>query len=70
VKATDIKATFEGGVLEIAVPLPVTAAAAPTKVEVTGSRREEDGESRLERRRARGKAPVPGGPCFFTRAAE
>jgi len=37
VKATDIKATFEGGVLEIAVPLPVTAAAAPTKVEVTGA---------------------------------
>jgi len=37
VKATDIRATFEGGVLEIAVPLPVTAAAAPTKVEVTGA---------------------------------
>ena len=37
VKATDIKATFEGGVLEIAVLLPVTAAAAPTKVEVTAA---------------------------------
>lgn len=37
VKATDIKATFEGGVLEIVVPLPVTAAAAPAKVEVTGA---------------------------------
>jgi hypothetical protein len=37
VKATDIKATFEGGVLEIAVPLPATAAAVPTKVEVTGA---------------------------------
>lgn len=37
VKATDIKATFEGGVLEIAVPLPATAAAAPTKVEVSGA---------------------------------
>ena len=37
VKATDIKATFEGGVLEIVVPLP-EAAAAPVsrKVEITG----------------------------------
>lgn len=29
VKATDIKATFEGGVLEIAVPLPATAVFSP-----------------------------------------
>jgi HSP20 family protein len=37
VKTTDIKATFEGGVLEIVVPLP-EAAAAPVskKVEITG----------------------------------
>lgn len=34
----DIKATFEGGVLEITVPMPETpAAAAPKKVEITGA---------------------------------
>lgn len=37
VKAGDIKATFEGGVLEIAVPLPETRAATPAKVEITGA---------------------------------
>jgi HSP20 family protein len=38
VKATDIKANFEGGVLEITVPLPeVPAAAVPKKVEITGA---------------------------------
>jgi HSP20 family protein len=36
VKATDIKATFERGVLELAVQLAETTAAAPTKVEITG----------------------------------
>ena len=37
VKATEIKATFEGGVLEIKVPLPVAAqAATPKKVEIAG----------------------------------
>ena len=38
VKSNEIKATFEGGVLEITVPLPETpAAAAPKKVEITGA---------------------------------
>lgn len=38
VKVTDVKATFEGGVLEVVVPLPETpAAAAPKKVEITGA---------------------------------
>ena len=38
VNGTDIKATFEGGVLEVVVPLPATAvAAAPTKVEIGGA---------------------------------
>ena len=37
VKVNEITATFEGGVLEIAVPLPETAVAAPTKVEITGA---------------------------------
>ena len=38
IDGTDIKATFEGGVLEIKVPLPkAPAAAAPTKVEITGA---------------------------------
>jgi HSP20 family protein len=38
VKVTDVKATFEGGVLEITVPLPaIEAAAAPKKVEITGA---------------------------------
>ena len=37
VKATEIKANFEGGVLEITVPLPeIPAAATPKKVEITG----------------------------------
>ncbi len=33
VKVTDINARFEGGVLEITVPLPEMTLAAPTKVE-------------------------------------
>jgi len=38
VKVNEITATFEGGVLEITVPLPVTpAAAAPKKVEIAGA---------------------------------
>ena len=38
VKVNEITATFEGGVLEITVPLPETpAAAAPKKVEITGA---------------------------------
>jgi len=37
VKVTDINAKFEGGVLEITVPLPEMALAAPTKVEITGA---------------------------------
>ena len=38
VKAADMKATFEGGVLEITVPLPATAAAPePTKIEIRGA---------------------------------
>jgi HSP20 family protein len=38
VNGTDIKATFEGGLLEIKVPLPkAPAAAAPTKVEITAA---------------------------------
>lgn len=38
VKITDITAKFEGGVLEITVPLPETpAAAVPKKVEITGA---------------------------------
>jgi HSP20 family protein len=38
VKVDAITATFEGGVLEITVPLPdVPAAAAPKKVEITGA---------------------------------
>ena len=37
VNATDIKAKFEGGVLEITVPLPeIPAAATPKKVEIAG----------------------------------
>jgi HSP20 family protein len=38
VKVTDIAATFEGGVLEVVIPVPETAAAAaPKKVEITGA---------------------------------
>src|SRR6185503_21108451 len=38
VNAAAITATFEGGVLEVTVPLPETAAAtAPKKVEITGA---------------------------------
>jgi HSP20 family protein len=38
VTVNEIKATFEGGVLEITVPLPeAPAAAAPKKVEITGA---------------------------------
>jgi HSP20 family protein len=38
VNGTDVKATFEGGVLEIKVPLPkAPATAAPTKVEITAA---------------------------------
>jgi len=36
VKVTDINAKFEGGVLEVTVPLPETTMTAPTKVEITG----------------------------------
>jgi len=37
VKTTDIKATFENGVLEVVVPLPAEAAAVPpSKIEIAG----------------------------------
>jgi HSP20 family protein len=36
VKVTDINARFEGGVLEVTVPLTEAAAAPPTKVEISG----------------------------------
>jgi HSP20 family protein len=36
VKAADIKATFEHGVLQVIVPLPAEAAATPRKVEIAG----------------------------------
>jgi HSP20 family protein len=37
VNGTNVKATFEGGVLEIKVPLPKAPAAAATKVEITAA---------------------------------
>jgi HSP20 family protein len=37
VKVAEINAKFEGGVLEITVPLPETTVAAPTKVEIAGA---------------------------------
>ena len=36
INPADVKATFENGVLEVAVPLPATAVTAPRKVEIAG----------------------------------
>jgi len=36
INPADVNATFENGVLEVAVPLPATAVTAPRKVEIAG----------------------------------
>ena len=58
INPADVKATFENGVLEVAVAFPATAVTAPRKVE---SQREEEGRKDQPHNRFTGHA-VPRGP--------